>query len=111
MIGLILVLHALSAVLLITVILMQSGRGGGLTQSFASAESIFGAKTNEFMIRITAVFAAFFLITSLTLAHLSARQERSLIPENLPVEKIEIPVSTNAVAVPAPVGETLPASE
>ena len=87
MIGFFIVVHALVCVLLIVLILMQSGRGGGLTEAFASAESMFGAKTNEFMVRATTIFAAVFLVMSLSLAYLSAKQERSLIPDDVVSEE------------------------
>ena len=73
------ILHALICILLVTVILMQSGRGGGLTESFAAAESMFGAKTNEFMVKATTVLAALFLVTSLSLAYMSSRKDQSLM--------------------------------
>jgi len=79
MIGFVMFLHALLSLLLVVVILMQSGRGGGLTESFASAESMFGAQTNEFMIKATTVIASLFLITSLGLAILSAQKGKSLM--------------------------------
>lgn len=79
MTGLVMFLHAAVAILMIVVILMQSGRGGGLTEGFASAESIFGAKTNEFMIKATTVLATVFLITCLGLAVLSAQKSKSLM--------------------------------
>ena len=75
----ILIIHSLVCVLLVTAILMQSGRGGGLTDSFAAAENMFGTKTNEFMVRATSVLAIVFVITSLTLAHFSARRDQSLM--------------------------------
>lgn len=77
--GLIFFVHVITCVLIIVVILMQSGRGGGLTEGFASAESMFGAHTNEFMIKATTVLAAVFLVTSLTLAVLSAKKEVSVM--------------------------------
>ncbi|MCK5259517.1 MAG: preprotein translocase subunit SecG [Candidatus Omnitrophica bacterium] len=79
MTGFVMFLHAIVAVLLIVIILMQSGRGGGLTEGFASAESIFGAKTNEFMIKATTIFATIFLITCLGIAVLSAQKSKSLM--------------------------------
>lgn len=82
MIALFIFFQSVSAILLITVILMQSGRGGGLTESFASAESMFGAKTNEFMVRATVILSGVFLVTSLILAHLSSKKDRSLIPDS-----------------------------
>ena len=65
--------------LLIAIILMQSGRGGGLTESFAAAESMFGAKTNSILIRATTVLSLIFLVTSLSLAFLSTQQRQSLM--------------------------------
>lgn len=79
MIGFITFLHVLVCILLATIILMQAGRGGGLTESFSSAESMFGAQTNSFMIRATTVFATIFFITSLSLAVLSSQRSKSLM--------------------------------
>lgn len=79
MIGFFIVVHALMCFILIAIILAQSGRGGGLTDGFAAAESVFGAKTNEFMVKATAIAGIVFLVTSLSLAHLSSRAERSLM--------------------------------
>ena len=93
----VLIIHSLVCLLLVTVILMQSGRGGGLTEGFAAAETMFGARTNEFMVRATSVLAVLFVITSLTLAHLSARRDQSLMDRLLdksknPDIKINIPL-------------------
>jgi len=98
MIGFVMFLHALISILLVVVILMQAGRGGGLTESFASAESMFGAQTNEFMIKATTVIATLFLLTSLGLAILSAQKGKSLmtgspISEEEVIAADEIPVS------------------
>lgn len=99
------ILHSIVCVLLACVILMQSGRGGGLTENFAAAENMFGAKTNEFMVKATTVLAVVFLATSLGLAHFSARQQKSLmdrVMEKAEKNKIVIPLTpaTNA-EVPA----------
>lgn len=58
---------------------MQSGKGGGLTEGFASAENMLGAQTNTFMVNLTTGFAVVFVITSLTLAFLSSKKDRSLM--------------------------------
>ncbi len=79
MTGFFMFLHGIIAVLLVVIILMQSGRGGGLTESFASAESMFGAKTNEFMIKATTVFATLFFVTCLSLAVTSSQKGKSLM--------------------------------
>ncbi len=87
----ILIIHTLICILLCLVILMQSGRGGGLTESFSSAESVFGAKTNSFMVKTTTVFASIFLVTCLTLAFLSSRRDRSLMSEGSLLKKESTP--------------------
>ncbi len=95
----IIIVHCLVSVLLAVIILMQSGRGGGLTEAFASAESIFGAKTNTFLIKATTFLAVIFLVTSLSLAFLSSRKDKSLMPTavSTPTQedfKIEIPIES-----------------
>lgn len=79
MTGFVLFVHAVVCIFLMLVILMQSGRGGGLTEGFASAESIFGARTNIFMIKTTTVLATLFLVTCLSLAVLSSQKGKSLM--------------------------------
>ena len=79
MFGFLIFLHIVICLLLVIIILMQSGRGGGLTEGFAAAESMFGAKTNSMMVKGTTIFASIFLITCLSLAFLSAHQNKSLL--------------------------------
>ena len=96
MTGFFMFLHAVVSVLLLVIILMQSGRGGGLTESFASAESMFGAKTNEFMIKATTVFASLFLVTCLGLAIVSSQKGKSLMSSKV---ASQAPVTQEADAV------------
>lgn len=79
MTGFVMFIHALVALLLMVVILMQSGRGGGLTEGFASAESMFGAQTNEFMVKATTIFATVYFLTCIGLAVLSSQKGKSLM--------------------------------
>ncbi len=79
MIGILIVIHAIICVLLIIIILIQTGRGSGLVEGFSGVESMFGTKTNAFLTRITTIFSTLFLVSCVTLAVLSARQSRSLL--------------------------------
>jgi len=79
MILLLVVVHVVACALLITLVLIQRGRGGGLVESFAGVESMFGTKTNAFLTRATTVFSIIFFFTCLSLAILSVRQSRSLL--------------------------------
>ena len=104
-------IHSVLCILMVIAILMQSGRGGGLTEAFSSAESMFGAKTNVLMVRITGVLATLFLVTSLTLAYFSARKEQSLIPNTVTVPaKPASAAIPSADVVPAPSPEAAPAA-
>ncbi len=97
MTGLIIFFHAVICILLITIILIQPGKSGGLTEGLASAESIFGAKTNVFIIKTTTILAVFFLVTCLGLAVLSSQKGKSLMSQqSLP------PVSAPQPAQEAP---------
>lgn len=79
MIGFLTVLHVLICVLIVITILMQAGKGGGLAESFSSAENLLGAKTNVVMIKITTVLTILFFIICVGLAVLTAKQNNSLM--------------------------------
>lgn len=105
----VLVIHSLVCILLVIAVLMQAGRGGGLTEGFAAAENMFGARTNEFMVRVTCVLAVIFLLTSMSLAHMSARRDQSIMDRLMDKSKkpdisINIPVgdpnTPNSVETP-----------
>jgi len=75
------------------------GVEGGLTESFASAESMFGAKTNEFMIKATTVFASLFLLTCLGLAIVSSQKGKSLMSNKVAPQTQGIPTTQGVDAV------------
>lgn len=95
MMGLIIAIHIIICMLLIGIILVQSGRGGGLLESFSGIESMFGQKTSAFLSRTTTVLSIAFFITCLGLALLSAKQSRSLMrsiePQTQPSQTQEVP--------------------
>lgn len=75
----IITIHVIACALLILIVLVQQGRGGGLIDSLSSAESIFGTKTNTFLVKSTSVLAVIFFVTCLSLAFLSIQRSKSLI--------------------------------
>jgi preprotein translocase subunit SecG len=108
--GFILFIHIVVAILLVISILMQAGRGGGLAESFSSAESMFGTQTNKFMVRLSTILATIFFCTSLILAVNSAKGNKSLMANaKLPVKTEQtMPAQEPAVKVsePQPVTQT-----
>ena len=79
--GLVITIHVIVSLILIAVILLQAGRGGGLSESFGggSTQTIFGTKTNVFLTRATAASAVIYIITCLTLAVMTSSKGRSLV--------------------------------
>ncbi len=76
------IVYILVCLFLIGVVLLQSGRGGGMGAAFGgggSTNSVFGgAGAGNLLTRVTAVCAALFMILSATLAYLSSSSEQAL---------------------------------
>jgi preprotein translocase subunit SecG len=79
MYNLVLTFHVIISLALITLILVQRGRSGGLVEALGGVESIFGTKTNSFFVKATVVLAVLFFICAMSLAFLSKRQGKSLM--------------------------------
>lgn len=87
--GILIVIHIAACLALIGIVLIQAGRGGGLTESFSKAESIFGTMTNTFLTRATTVLAIVFFITCLSLAFLSKERSKSLLEGKQPTSQTQ----------------------
>ena len=85
------IVHVFVSLVLIFVILMQAGRGGGVSEMFGGSgtHTIFGTSATKFLAKATALCAILFIITSLSLAALSARRSRSLM-ESGAVKSFEV---------------------
>ena len=115
--------HLLVCISLIAVVLLQSGKGGGLAGGAfgGSAQTVFGGRgATDFITRATMVLGAAFFATSLTLALMSAgvaRPTRSVIqeearrsgtapsqlpPSSAPGQPVGAPATTPAVGGPRP---------
>jgi len=97
MTGFIFFIHIIICVLLTCIILMQSGRGGGLTEAFSQAGEMFGARTNELLIRTTTIMACIFFVTCLTLAILSSKKGKSLMATQSYSPTQSVPQQTKAI--------------
>ena len=97
--SLILVLHILVAIAIVALVLLQHGRGADVGASFGSGASntMFGsAGAVPFLVKLTAIFAGIFFITSLSLSYLAARHEKQAQIVNMPIP-ITQPAKTNTV--------------
>jgi preprotein translocase subunit SecG len=100
-----LVAHVLIALALISLVLLQHGKGADMGAAFGSGASstVFGSQgAGSFMTRTTAVLAALFFVTSLSLAFLGTRAGD--VRQGSVVDLIETPLQAPGTARPA--GET-----
>jgi preprotein translocase subunit SecG len=96
MFGLIIAIHILICLFLILIILIQPGKGYGLSETFGgTAQTIFGTRSATFVTRATSISAAIFLITCLALTVISGKRSRSIMERMRPEEvKKEAPLQT-----------------
>ena len=74
------VIHVLVSVMLIMVVLLQSGKGAGMGAAFGGgSQTLFGARgQTTFMHKLTAGMAILFMTMSVVLATLSASSQSAL---------------------------------
>ena len=97
---LVLVVHIFVCFVLIAVILLQAGRGGGLTEAFGgAAQSMFGTRGAAYLTRATSACAVIFMLTSLGLAFLSAQRGHSLM-EGARLPAVSVPATPAASSTP-----------
>lgn len=108
-------IHVLICLLLVLVVLLQSGKGGGLASSVAgglSSASFLGGRTaSNFLTKATTILATAFFLSCLVqfLTFDSGKQEASSATERLLQQQSAAPVPFN----PAPAsggGDVLPAA-
>ena len=87
MYGLLLAIHLIVCLCLVSVILVQSGKGGGLAGgAFGGAtQTVFGGRgATDFITRATVLLGVLFFVTSLALALMTTRgpaSQRSVVSE------------------------------
>jgi preprotein translocase subunit SecG len=103
------VIHITVSVFLCLVILLQSGRGGGMGAALGGASSqIFGGRgAGNFLSRMTSVAAVIFFVTSLSLSMMSSRQHSVVAGAHKSAEETAKP----ADAAPAAQGGVTPAPQ
>ena len=100
----ILTIHLILALLLIGVVLLQRSEGGGLGMGGGGGGAISARGAANALTKLTWIFAAGFIITSLTLTILAARDVGGSV-----TEQIGGSLAPQAPATPAATDLTLPA--
>lgn len=84
---LLILLHVLVSLILILIVLLQTGKGASLGAAFGGAsQTIFGSRgPGSFLGKLTTAAAIIFMLTSLVLAILSSRlSTTTVVPESKP---------------------------
>lgn len=115
---LVLLLHVFIALALIVLVLMQQGKGAQIGAAFGSgaSQTLFGSQgSTSFLVKITALLASLFFITSLILGYTATHQNRvdplqaltnaAVNIKSAPETKSTTPLIPNA-GVPIPADET-----
>ena len=101
----VLTLHIIVAIIITGLILIQHGKGADAGASFGagSAGTVFGATGSaNFLTRTTAVLAAIFFITSLTLAGFARREAQNQLT-------LDVPTANSTPLMPMPSSSPTPA--
>ena len=74
------IVHVFVCLVLMGVVLLQQGKGGGMGSMFggASAQVFGGSGAGNLLTRATAICAAVFMLTSVSLAYMSSSGDRAL---------------------------------
>ena len=115
------IVHVFVCMVLVGVVLLQQGKGGGMGAAFGGATTqVFGGRgAGNLLTRATAVCAAIFMLTSVSLAYLSSSGDRALkarVAQEAGRKKdkgelkerssSDAPAGTDATPVPAPAEPT-----
>jgi preprotein translocase subunit SecG len=101
------VLHLAICLALVTVVLMQSGKGGGLAGGAfgGSAQTVFGGRgATDFLTRATMALGVAFFVTSLVLALMTSHGRRQTTRSLINEEARRATTTAPAELPPAPEG-------
>lgn len=116
MLVLVISLHIVASLVLILVVLLQSGKAGDLASTFGStgSQTAFGARGAATMLtKATTICAVLFMITSLSLAIMMTQGTRGTVLEGIPQPE-EVPLESTTEPSTAPAAaptDELPSAE
>jgi preprotein translocase subunit SecG len=95
---LLLLIHVSAAVFIITLVLIQQGKGSAMGAAFGSgaSQTIFGSRgSNSFLLKLTIGFALIFFATSIALNYVATKEYRQalhVLASNLPAAPAPLPM-------------------
>jgi preprotein translocase subunit SecG len=108
------IIHVLVCLILVLIVLLQTGKGADLAGAFGGggSQTAFGARgTATFLSKLTTGAAIIFMLTSFTLSLFSTRDRGSSVMEGAksPVKQTA-PANPGSSPAPAPPGQNPPAT-
>lgn len=108
------VVHVITCILIVLVVLIQSGKGAEISASFGgSSQTVFGSSGGaNFFVKLTRGAAAVFFVTSLALTVMGAKSRKSLFEGSMPSAASSAtgaPTAPVAGATNGPAQQTAPA--
>ena len=107
------IVQVISALGIVGLVLLQRGKGADAGAGFGAGASgtVFGARgATTGLSRMTAIFAAIFMINSLGLTYMFQRQVQTVAPQSLIDKAQQQGAAAPAPAAPAPVTTPTPAA-
>ena len=111
MYALVIVFHIIASLVLILVVLLQSGKAGDLAATFGStgSQTAFGARgAASVLTRATTICAVIFMVTSLTLAIMFTKGSSGTVLEGIPLPEevpVELPIDLSTAPAEQPASE------
>ena len=108
------IIHVIVSLALISIVLLQHGKGAGIGAAFGgSSQTVFGSTgAAPFLAKLTAIVAIIFMCTSLGLTFMGRQQAPSVMRgAGKPAATQPAPETPAAPAQPAPPGSTAPPSK
>ena len=99
---LLIIIHVLASLFLISVVLLQSGKGAEIGATFGgSSQTLFGGRgAASFLSKLTTAAAVVFMLTSLALTMITSKGT-SVIRQNIPAgQQKAVPQQTQQVPAP-----------
>lgn len=108
---LLIILHVCVSLFLIAIVLLQHGKGADIGATFGgSSQSLFGTEGPVPLLnKITTLAAIVFMVTSISLAYLSANRSTGTVMSGVAVEQpvtVPAPVDIKPVTIPMPAEST-----
>lgn len=100
------IIHVVVCLFLVVIVLLQHGKGADIGATFGGGNTVFGSEGPVPLLnKVTTAAAIIFMVTSITLAYLSAKSGTRSVMLNAPLTQsipTEPPLETGPVKVPMP---------